>query len=123
MGEKPRFIVCFCTGACPGFAKLDFWDLVNFVRNALDLEYAIMHPQLCVEDGERFWRDILSEGKKGITYIVGGCDVELQRKLFNRFFREKGLDEKQLLPLDLKNMETKNAIKKVEEAISKLVGE
>jgi hypothetical protein len=56
MSERklPRFIMCFCTGECPGFAKLELWKLINFVRNELDVEYAIIHPQLCVTDGDNF---------------------------------------------------------------------
>lgn len=41
MAEKPRFVMCICTGECPGFAELDLWPLVNRVRNELDVEYAI----------------------------------------------------------------------------------
>jgi heterodisulfide reductase subunit A-like polyferredoxin len=125
MSEKglPRFIMCICTGECPGFAKLDLWKFINFVRNELDVEYAIVHPQLCVDDGDRFWRDYLKEGDKNIVYVVGGCDPKMQRKLFGEIFRTKGLDvDKQLLSLDLRNMETEEAMKKVEEAVNKILG-
>ncbi len=121
MGEKPRFIMCFCTGECPGFSKMELWKLINFVRNELDVEYAIVHPQLCVDDGDNFWRDYLREGAKNIIYIVGGCDPRMQIKMFKDAFRDKGLDiEKQLVSLDLRNMETPEAMKKVAEAVEKL---
>jgi heterodisulfide reductase subunit A-like polyferredoxin len=125
MSERglPRFIMCICTGECPGFAKLDLWKFINFVRNELDVEYAIVHPQLCVDDGDRFWRDYLKEGDKNIVYIVGGCDPKMQRKLFGEIFRTKGLDvDKQLVSLDLRNMGTEEAMKKVEEAVNKILG-
>ena len=84
MGEKlPRFIMCFCTGECPGFAKLDLWKLINFVRNELEVEYAIIHPQLCVDDGDKFWRDYLREGDTDKTYIIGGCDARMQKKMLS----------------------------------------
>jgi len=38
---------------------LDLWKLVNFGRNELSVEYAIVHPQLCVTDGDNFWRDMI----------------------------------------------------------------
>ena len=125
MGEKlPRFIMCFCTGECPGFAKLDLWKLINFVRNELDVEYAIVHPQLCVDDGDNFWRDYLRKGDTDTIYIVGGCDARMQKKMFKGAFVEKGLDlDKQVSALDLRNMETPEAMKKVEEAIEKVGGE
>jgi heterodisulfide reductase subunit A-like polyferredoxin len=119
--ELPRFIMCFCTGECPGFAKLNLWKLVNFVRNELDVKYAIIHPQLCVDDGERFLKDFLNEKNKDAVYIIGGCDPRMQRKMFKDVFAEKGLDiDKQVIPLDLRNMETEEAMKKVAEAIEKV---
>jgi len=116
--------MCFCTGECPGFAKLDLWKFVNFVRNELDVEYAIIHPQLCVDDGDNFWRDYLREGDKDTIYIVGGCDARMQRKMFKDAFEEKGLDfDKQVIALDLRNMETSEAMKKVEETLGKVGAE
>jgi heterodisulfide reductase subunit A-like polyferredoxin len=121
---KPRFIMCFCTGECPGFAKLDLWKLVNFVRNELDVEYAIVHPQLCVGDGDNFWKDYLREGDNDKKYIVGGCDPRMQKKMFKDAFAEKGIDfDKQVVSLDLRNMETPEAMKKVGEAVNKLVAQ
>jgi len=123
MTEKPRFIMCICTGECPGFSKLDLWKLINFIRNELDIEYAIVHPQLCVDDGDRFWRDYLKEGRKDIVYVVGGCDPRMQKRLFGEAFKAKGLDiEKQLISLDLRNMDTTEAMKKVQEAVNKILG-
>jgi heterodisulfide reductase subunit A-like polyferredoxin len=126
MSEKklPRFIMCFCTGECPGFAKLDLWKLINFVRNELDVEYAIVHPQLCVTDGDNFWKDYLRAGDKDTMYIVGGCDPRMQKKMFKDAFAEKGLDfDKQVVSLDLRNMETPEVMKKVEEVVDKLVAQ
>jgi len=123
MSEKnmPRFIMCFCTGECPGFAKLELWKLINFVRNELDVEYAIVHPQLCVDDGDNFWRDYLREANKDTMYIVGGCDPRMQRKMFKDAFADKGLDfDKQVVSLDLRNMETQEAMKRVAETVEKL---
>lgn len=120
--SKPRFIMCFCTGECPGFAKLELWKFINYVRNTLDIEYAIIHPQLCVDDGERFLKDYLHQGNKEIVYIIGGCDPRMQRKLFKDVFIEKGLDiDKQLISLDLRNMTTEEAIKKVEDTVKEVL--
>jgi len=124
LNEKPRFIMCFCTGECPGFAKLGLWKLVNFVRNELDVEYAIVHPQLCVDDGDRFLKDYLKEGSIDHKYVIGGCDPRMQKKMFKDAFKEKGLDmDKQLIPLDLRNMSTEEAMKKVQEAVEQALTE
>lgn len=115
---KPRFVMCICTGQCPGFQGLDVWALVNYVRNELDVEYVIVHPQLCVDDGDRFWRDY---AKPGVIYVVGGCDPKMQRKMFKDALEEVGADfDTQIVALDLRNMSTEAAMEKVRETIEGL---
>lgn len=116
MAEKPIFIMCYCTGECPGFQDMDLWQLVNRVRNEMGVEFAIVHPQLCVDDGDRFWKYF---GKQGQRYVVGGCDPRMQNKMFKATLAEMGIDiDKQLIPLDLRNMSTADAIAKVSETLS-----
>ncbi|MGB9677251.1 MAG: hypothetical protein ACPLZ9_01405 [Candidatus Ratteibacteria bacterium] len=115
---KPRFIMCICTGQCPGFKSLDLWSLINYVRGELDVEYAIVHPQLCVDDGDRFFKDYI---KPDVKYIIGACDPKMQRKMFKDAFLEAGGDyDKQVISLDLRNMSTEDAMKKVKEAVESL---
>ncbi len=116
---KPRFVMCICTGECPGFAQLNLWQLINRVRNELDVEYAIVHPQLCVADGDRFWMDY---AKPATTYIVGACDPFMQRKMFRQTLADHGVDfDQQVVPLDLRNMTTEEAFRKVAEAVDRVV--
>jgi heterodisulfide reductase subunit A-like polyferredoxin len=118
MADKPRFVMCICTGQCPGFEKLDLWSLINYVRNELDVEYAIVHPQLCVDDGDAFWRDY---AKPGVRYVVGGCDARMQRKMYKDALADAGADfETQFTPLDLRTLTTAEAIEKVTKAVEAL---
>jgi heterodisulfide reductase subunit A-like polyferredoxin len=118
MAEKPRFLMCICTGQCPGFASLNLWELINYVRNELDVEYTIVHPQLCVDDGDRFIHDYI---KPGVTYIIGACDPKMQRKMFKDAFAEAGGSyDQQVVPLDLRNMPTADTMKKVKETVEKV---
>ena len=88
------------------------------VRNEMDVEFAIVHPQLCVDDGDRFWRYF---GKPGQNYVVGGCDPRMQRKMFKDTLAELGIEfDKQIASLDLRNMSTEEAINKVSQALAGL---
>jgi len=118
MAEKPIFVMCYCTGECPGFQDLSLWKLVNRVRNEMGVEFAVVHPQLCVDDGDRFWRYF---GKPGPKYVVGGCDPRMQRKMFKDTLTDLGIEfDKQVTPLDLRNMSTEEAINKVSQALAGL---
>ncbi len=117
--ELPRFVMCICTGQCPGFENLDLWDLINYVRNELDVEYAIVHPQLCVDDGDAFWRDY---AKPGIKYVVGGYDARMQRKMYKGALDDAVVKfEDAIVPLDLRTLTTAEAVERVTTAVQHVV--
>jgi len=120
--KKIGFIMCVCTGKCPGFSKMDIWDFINQVRIELPVEYGFIHPQLCEPDGDRFLDDFLKEGRK---YMVAGCSPNMQYKLFKKAFENAGLDVKEdLIPLDIREMTTQEAVNLVEKTLNELgVGE
>ena len=114
-GELPGFIMCVCTGKCPGFQAMDIWDFINQVRVELPVEYAVIHPQLCEEDGDRFWADFLKTHRK---LIIGACAPNMQRKMFKDAFREAGMDiEKDAVMLDIRDMTYEQAFEKLEKAL------
>ncbi len=113
--RRPGFVMCVCTGKCPGFEKMDIWDFINQVRMELPVEYGIIHPQLCEEDGDRYLEQTL---RQGTPIVVGGCAPRMQRKMFRDAFEKKGLDvEKDLIPIDVRDMTTEEAVSKVIEAM------
>jgi len=113
--EKIGFVFCVCTGKCPGFAQLDIWDFINIIRTECPVEYGFIHPMLCDEDGERFLEEFL---KKESRYIVAGCAPVMQKKLFRDAFKKAGLDiNKDLIPLDVRNMNLEEALKVVKNAL------
>lgn len=116
--QLPGFIMCVCTGKCPGFARMDIWDFINQVRVELPVEYGFIHPQLCEEDGDRFLADFLKAHRK---VIIGACAPNMQRKMFKQAFLDAGLDlEKDAVMLDIRDMTNEEALNKVQEALDKM---
>jgi len=112
------FILCVCTGKCPGFEAMDIWDLVNQVRIELPVEFGFIHPQLCEEDGDRFLADFLKAHRK---VIVAACAPTMQKKMFKDAFMDAGMDiETDLIPLDIRKLSTENAFEKVKDALIEL---
>ena len=116
--QKPGFIMCVCTGKCPGFKAMDIWDFINQVRVELPVEYAFIHPQLCEEDGDRFLADFLKAHRK---VIIGACAPNMQRKMFRQAFKDAGLDiEKDAVMLDIRDMTNDKAFDIVKKALKDL---
>ena len=115
---KPGFIMCVCTGKCPGFRAMDIWDFINQVRVELPVEYGFIHPQLCEEDGDRFLADFLKAHRK---VIIGACAPNMQRKMFKQAFADAGLDiEKDAVMLDIRDMTNAQAFQKVQAALAQV---
>ncbi len=97
---------------------MDIWDFINRVRIELPVEYGFIHPQLCEEDGDRFLMDFLKSHRK---VVIGGCAPNMQTKLFRDAFSASGLDvHKDLIPLDVRDMTTEQAVEKVRAALEKM---
>lgn len=116
--EKYGFIMCVCTGKCPGFLEMDIWDFINQVRVELPVEYGFIHPQLCEEDGDRFLADFLKTHRK---LIIGACAPNMQRKMFKQAFLDAGLNvEKDAVMLDIRDMKNEKAFEIVKNALEQL---
>lgn len=116
--ELPGFIMCVCTGKCPGFQAMDIWDFINQVRVELPVEYAFIHPQLCEEDGDRFLADFLKSHRK---VVIGACAPNMQRKMFKDAFKEAGLNiEEDAVMLDIRDMTNEKAFEVVENKLEEM---
>jgi heterodisulfide reductase subunit A-like polyferredoxin len=113
--SKVGLIFCVCTGKCPGFSKMDIWDFINILRKNESTKYAIIHPMLCDDDGERFLAEFL---KKGWKYVIAGCAPVMQKKLFRDAFAKAGLNvDTDMIPVDARNMPTEQAIDLLEKTL------
>lgn len=116
--ELYGFIMCVCTGKCPGFKAMDIWDFINQVRVELPVEYGFIHPQLCEEDGDRFLADYLKAHRK---VIIGACAPNMQKKMFKQAFKDADLDiEKDAVMLDIRDMTNEKAFEVVKNALKEL---
>lgn len=116
--ERYGFIMCVCTGKCPGFKAMDIWDFINQVRIELPVEYAFIHPQLCEEDGDRFLADYLKAHRK---VIIGACAPNMQKKMFKQAFSDAGLNiEQDAVMLDIRDMTNDKAFDIVKNALTEL---
>lgn len=96
----------------------DGQDFINQVRVELPVEYGIIHPQLCEEDGDRYLADFLQAHRK---VIIGACAPNMQRKMFRQAFKDAGLDvEKDAVMLDIRDMTNSKAFDVVQNALKEL---
>ena len=116
MGKK-GLLLCVCQGTCPSFQKMDIFEVLNAIRREGLVDYVGIHPQLCATDGDSFLKVLLNNKDTERLYIAG-CDPMMQTKMFRDAFEEVGFDRSKHKGLDIRNMDTNQAIQAIKEVIA-----
>ena len=120
---KIKLLLCNCKGLCPSFKDTDMNTLPFEVESELDIEYSVLHPQLCGQGGNAVLVDVLRQAAaEPDTYVVvGACAPEAQVKLFKKVLRETGFDEKRLVPLDIRQTNNEGILARLKETVETVV--
>jgi len=58
---KVKVLLCNCKGLCDSFKDTDVNTLPFQVESELDVEYAVVHPQLCGQGGNTVLAEVLGQ--------------------------------------------------------------
>jgi len=116
---KTKVLLCNCKGLCPSFKDTDMNTLPFEVESELDVQYAVLHPQLCGQGGNAVLVDVLREAAaEPDTYVVvGACAPEAQVKLFKKVLREAGFDQNRFVPLDIRKTNNEGIVDRLRETV------
>lgn len=117
MAGKKGFILCVCQGTCPSFTKMDIFGVLSDVRREKIFDYACLHPQLCVGDGEEFLKVLLSGGETEKLYVAA-CDPQMQCKMFRDAFEAVSFDKANHIALDIRNKTTDEAVASIQAMVA-----
>lgn len=122
---KIKILLCNCKGLCQSFKDSDFNTLPFQLESELDVQYAVLHPQLCGQGGNEALADIFRESAKDPdTYIVSGaCAPEAQYKLFQKLLRKTGFDPRRFVPVDIRSTNNDGILAVIKEKVEALVRE
>jgi len=113
---KKGLLMCVCLGTCPSFQGMNIFEVLNTVRKEQLVDFVALHPQLCADDGDEFLKALLAN-KEIDKLFVAGCDPKMQQKMFRDAFKEAGFDASHHFGVDIRNMNTEEAIHAIEEVI------
>jgi heterodisulfide reductase subunit A-like polyferredoxin len=122
---KIKILLCNCKGLCQSFKDSDFNTLPFVLESELDVQYAVLHPQLCGQGGNEALADIFRESAQDAdTYIVSGaCAPEAQAKLFQKLMRKTGFDPKRFVPVDIRSTNNDGILARLKEKVEALIRE
>ena len=120
---KIKTLICNCKGLSPSFKNSDMNTLAFEIESGLDVDYALVHPQLCGAGGNRVMEDVLrsAEDDPDTFVIVGGCEAEAQQKLFQKLFRKTGFNQDHFVAVDVREATNEGILGRLREKIKEHV--
>ena len=120
---KIKILLCNCKGLCDSFKSADMNTLPFQLESDLDVQYAILHPQLCGQGGNEALADILrqSAGEPDTYIISGACAPEAQTLLFKKLLRNTGFDEKRFLAVDIRGTDNDGILARIQSKVQALL--
>ena len=93
------------------------------IENGLDVDYSLVHPQLCGAGGNRVMEDVLrsAEDDPDTFVIVAACEVEAQQRLFEKVFRKTGFNQNHFVPVDIRDAGNEGILDRLREKIAEHV--
>ena len=110
-------VLCVCQGTCPSFDKMNIFEILNTFRREKLVDFVSIHPQLCADDGDVFLSKLLENSDKIDKLFIAGCDPLMQSKMFRDAFQKAGFDKTKHHGIDIRNMDTKEAIAEIRKLI------
>lgn len=122
---KIKILLCNCKGLCQSFKDTDINTLPFEIETEMDVQYSVLHPQLCGQGGSAVMADILREAAQDSDafVVVGACAPEAQAKLFKKVMRDAGFDPKRLVPVDIRGTNNEGILARLKEKVETLLKE
>jgi heterodisulfide reductase subunit A-like polyferredoxin len=118
---KIKVLLCNCKGLCPSFKNADMNTMPFHVESELDVQYTIVHPQLCGQGGNAVLLDVLSEADQDTYVLSGACAPEAQEKLFKRLLRVTGFPSERFVTVDIRGTDNDGILARLRSKVEEIV--
>lgn len=118
---KIKVLLCNCKGLCDSFKQNDFNTLPFQVESDLDVQYSILHPQLCGQGGNGVLIDVLKNADSETHVLCGACAPAAQEKLFKKILRTTGFPAERFVPVDIRMTDNDGVMARLREKVEEIL--
>jgi len=118
---KIKVLLCNCKGLCPSFKNADMNTMPFQVESELDVQYTVLHPQLCGQGGNAVLMEVLSKADDSTYVLSGACAPEAQEKLFKRLLRITGFPPERFITVDIRGTNNEGILARLKEKVEEIV--
>jgi heterodisulfide reductase subunit A-like polyferredoxin len=118
---KIKVLLCNCKGLCPSFKNADMNTMPFQVESELDVQYTVLHPQLCGQGGNAVLSEVLSNADNDTYVLSGACAPEAQEKLFKKLLRVTGFPPERFIALDIRGTNNEGILARLKTKVEEIV--
>jgi heterodisulfide reductase subunit A-like polyferredoxin len=118
---KIKVLLCNCKGLCASFRNTDMNTLPFQIESELDVQYTVLHPQLCGQGGNEALMDAMKTADSETYILCGACAPEAQEKLFKKVMRLTGFPTERFIPVDIRQTDNDGILNRLREKVEELV--
>ena len=118
---KIKVLLCNCKGLCPSFKNADMNTMPFQVESELDVQYTVVHPQLCGQGGNAVLYDVLSKADSDTYVLSGACAPEAQEKLFKKLLRLTGFPAERFITVDIRGTDNDGILMRLKGKVEEIL--
>lgn len=118
---KIKVVLCNCRGLSSTF-DADMNSLPFALETELDIDYTVVHPELCGHGGRAALADILKTADKETYVICGACDPKQQDEEFRTLLTEYHFPRERFFPIDIRLAHNDRVVDRLRNAVEAVLG-
>lgn len=113
---KIKVVLCNCRGLSTTFDS-DMNTLPFALETELDIDYTVVHPELCGHGGREALTDILKNADKETYVICGACDPKQQEEEFRGLLASHNFPRERFFPIDIRLATNERVVDRLRTAV------
>lgn len=113
---KIKVVLCNCRGLSSTFDS-DMNTLPFALETELDIDYTVVHPELCGHGGREALSDILKNADKETYVICGACDPKQQEEEFRGLLASFNFPRERFFPIDIRLATNERVVDRLRTAV------
>lgn len=91
------------------------------IESGPDVQYTILHPQLCGQGGNEALADALKSADQDTYILSGACAPEAQEKLFKKLLRLTGFPAERFIALDIRGTDNEGILARLQQKVEEIL--
>jgi len=118
---KIKVLLCNCKGMCDSFKSADMNTLPFQIESDLEVQYAVLHPQLCGQGGNQVVMDALRSADADTWVVCGACAPAAQEQLFRKLLRATAFPAERFVAVDVRGTDNRGILARLGQAVAAVV--